>query len=397
MTTSNAPTSQKSASTVIHEREKSASTECATKERHRPVFTVSTNIICFIILVAEFFENGAQASLRNTDVCAYGFSIAGAHLCAASFSVNPLLGPSSEVLVKMGGSMSHLIVEKKELWRLIAPIYLHGGLIHFVINMIVFLQVGLPLERVHGWLRIGFVYILSGVFGVIMGAIFSTHAVSVGASGAIFGLLGASIGDLIQNWKLYSRPCSYLAALLISSAVQLVLGTIPMLDNFAHFFGFFMGLFSSLTVLILQRVKRSGRLVAVKCHQRLVQVIAAIIVPFIFIVVIIVLFAGNGHDLCPSCHKISCIPFPWGCDESEPGACWWNCLASTVDPRCSASRIVPLASPTADEINGSVTVHCPVGDSYLNVTVSSMDVSDFGEREVLRLCRDMCPASARVR
>jgi len=281
----------------------------------------------------------------------------------------------------MGGRLSYLIVEQKELWRLVAPVYLHAGIVHFLINMLIFLQIGVRLEWVHGTLRVGFIYLLSGVFGVVMGAIFSGSTIGVGASGAIFGLIGASIGDLIQNWRVHQRPCSSLVMHLAASVVQLLFGTIPMLDNFAHFFGFLMGIVSSLTVLILQRVTRSGRHVEVKCHQRCIQVIAAIALPFVFIVAMLVLFAGSGRELCPHCQKISCIPFPWGCHES----CWWDCSAVAVDPRCSAT-----ASFLGDRSNGTVVVHCPVRDAFQNVTRHNVDVSRFDALTVMKFCIDFC-------
>lgn len=334
-------------------------------------------------MVLELYENGVHAGSDKTDDCAYGFTIEGARFCTASFSVNPLLGPTTDVLLKMGGRLSYLIVEQKEYWRLVAPVYLHAGLIHFLLNMLIFLQICVRLEWMHGCWRVGFVYLVSGIFGVIMGAVFSGNTIGVGASGAIFGLIGASIGDLIQNWGLYKRPCSNMVSLLFVSVLQLLLGTIPMLDNFAHFFGFLMGLISSLTVFILQRVDRSGQRLDVKCHQRLIQVIAAMVIPFLFVASVIVLLAGTGDDICPHCQKISCIPFPWGCDT---GACWWDCSAASVDPRCSAS-----ISYWGEQSNATVIIHCPIRNAVQNITRHPVDVTSFNQNNVHAFCRDFCP------
>jgi membrane associated rhomboid family serine protease len=324
----------------------------------------------------------------NTEECRYGFEVGDARLCAASMSRNPMFGPATQVFIDMGGMLGYKIVEKKELWRLIAPVYLHVGVIHFAFNMLVLLQFGIELEAKHGSFRMALVYLMSGVFGCILGAIFSGNRVSVGASGALFGLIGASLGDLIQNWAAYERPCSNFVWLLVISLVQLLIGTMPMLDNFAHFFGFCMGFMSSLALFILKRVTRSGRQVKTKCHQRILQILAVSMIPFLFIVAIMVLFAGNGHELCPECKKISCLPFPWGCDTSQPtgsGTCWWNCDMVDVDPRCRATSIVS-ASPT----NATVVVHCPVGDSFRNVTRNNVDVSTFDQNAVMKLCADLC-------
>lgn len=367
---------------------KAASKEWVEQRWHRPFFTVSTFVICLIVLIFELYENGVHAGAQTTAECSYGYSVAGARFCIASFSVNPLLGPSPEVMLKMGARLSYLIVDHQEYWRLITPIYLHAGIIHFMINMIALLHIGVRLEWVHGCFRVGFVYLLSGVFGVVMGAIFSGNTVGVGASGAIFGLIGASIGDLIQNWKLHKSPCSNFTSLVVISALQLLLGTIPMLDNFAHFFGFLIGLTSSLCVLILQRVSSSGSRLDTKCHQRILQVLAASALPCVFVGAVVVLFAGSGNDLCPHCQHISCIPFPWGCDESVPtgtGTCWWDCTAA-YDPRCSATF-----THLGNTQNGTVVVHCPLRNTIQNVTRHPVDVSSFDQHGVRTFCRDFCP------
>merc|ERR1719215_2226092 len=130
------------------------STECAEQRWHRPFFTVSTFIICLIVLALELYENGVRAGSEITAECSYGYTIAVARFCTASFSVNPLLGPAPEVMLKMGARLSYLIVEQQEYWRLIAPIYLHAGIVHFLFNVIVLLQIGVRLEWMHGCLRI---------------------------------------------------------------------------------------------------------------------------------------------------------------------------------------------------------------------------------------------------
>lgn len=362
-------------------------TECVEQRWHLPVFTASTFCICLIVMIWELHENGVHAGPGTTEDCTYAFEIQGARFCTASFAVNPFLGPTAQSLLKMGGRFSYLIVEQKEYWRLIVPIYLHAGIVHFLVNMFIFVQVGVRLEWLHGCWKVGSVYLLSGVFGVVMGAIFSSNTIGVGASGAIFGLIGACIGDLIQNWALYKHARANLFSLVVVSVVQLLLGTIPMLDNFAHFFGFLMGLVSSLALLVLQRVTKSGRHLDAKCHQRLLQVSAAILVPCVFVAAVMVLFAGSGSDLCPHCQKISCVPFPWGCDESgSSGDCWWDCTAVTVDPRCSATM-----SYQGDLSNGTVVVHCPLRDTFQNVTRHPVDVSVFDKHTATTFCMDFCP------
>ena len=54
-------------------------------------------------------------------------------------------------------------------------------------------------------MRIGLVYLISGFGGSLMSALFIQSNVSVGASGALFGLIGSMLSELITNWSLYAN------------------------------------------------------------------------------------------------------------------------------------------------------------------------------------------------
>ena len=64
--------------------------------------------------------------------------------------------------------------------------------------------------------RVGAIYLLSGFGGSILSALFIQRNISVGASGALFGLLGAMLSELLTNWTIYANkvsvpatPCLY--------------------------------------------------------------------------------------------------------------------------------------------------------------------------------------------
>jgi membrane associated rhomboid family serine protease len=80
-----------------------------------------------------------------------------------------------------------------EWWRLITAAFLHGSLIHVGLNMLVLWIVGAPVERAIGRGRFLALYIVSGLAGSAGALLFSPNAVTVGASGAIFGILGAAL------------------------------------------------------------------------------------------------------------------------------------------------------------------------------------------------------------
>jgi membrane associated rhomboid family serine protease len=86
-----------------------------------------------------------------------------------------------------------------EWWRLITAAFLHGSIIHLGFNMFVLWFVGAPVEQAIGRGRFIALYIVSGIAGSAGALLFSPpHAVTVGASGAIFGILGAA---LVLEWQ----------------------------------------------------------------------------------------------------------------------------------------------------------------------------------------------------
>lgn len=54
-------------------------------------------------------------------------------------------------------------------------------------------------------MRIGIIYLVSGVGGSVLSSLFIRNTISVGASGALFGLLGAMLSELFTNWTIYSN------------------------------------------------------------------------------------------------------------------------------------------------------------------------------------------------
>lgn len=54
-------------------------------------------------------------------------------------------------------------------------------------------------------MRIGIIYLVSGVGGSVLSSLFVRNTISVGASGALFGLLGAMLSELFTNWTIYSN------------------------------------------------------------------------------------------------------------------------------------------------------------------------------------------------
>ncbi|EPS59358.1 hypothetical protein M569_15449, partial [Genlisea aurea] len=118
---------------------------------------------------------------------------------------NPLLGPSAATLLKMGALQVDKVVKDHEAWRLVTCMWLHAGAFHILANMLSLLFVGIRLEQEFGFLRIGLLYVISGIGGSLSSALFVRTTISVGASGALFGLLGAMLSELLINWTIYEK------------------------------------------------------------------------------------------------------------------------------------------------------------------------------------------------
>jgi membrane associated rhomboid family serine protease len=87
-----------------------------------------------------------------------------------------------------------LVAHDGEYYRLVSSAFVHFGLVHILFNMYALYVLGPPLERSFGWLRFAALYALSALGGSVMVYLFSpVMAQTAGASGAIFGLFGATL------------------------------------------------------------------------------------------------------------------------------------------------------------------------------------------------------------
>jgi rhomboid protease GluP len=114
-------------------------------------------------------------------------------LLAAIFPTEPMLSPSIETLVAFGGLYRPLVLEQGEWYRLITSFFLHASLLHLLFNGIALWMAGRVLESLLGrpWLLA--LFFVGGIGGALMSlAINPAEQVSIGASGAIMGLLAAA-------------------------------------------------------------------------------------------------------------------------------------------------------------------------------------------------------------
>lgn len=143
------------------------------------------------------------------------------------------------------------IAEQGEWWRLVTAAFLHGGWLHLAMNMLALWQIGSALEQMIGPSRFLTLYFVAALGGSIASYTFSDQfAYSVGASGAIFGLLTAFI---VVGAALRMDVSSAIVFLVINVAISFTGG----IDKWAHFGGAAVG--ALVAWLFVERRKRGPK------------------------------------------------------------------------------------------------------------------------------------------
>jgi membrane associated rhomboid family serine protease/cytochrome c-type biogenesis protein CcmH/NrfG len=173
----------------------------------------------------------------------FGINVA-VYLGMVLSSGSPFQQFSGMELVQWGANAGALTLSG-EWWRLLTCVFIHGGLLHIAFNMWCLWELGALAESLYGRWTFATLYLLCGVGASLASVIWNVHVLSVGASGAIFGLAGA----LIAAFKLgeFSVPRAALSgtlrSLLIFVGFNLIFGAASgVTDNAAHVGGLLTGL-----------------------------------------------------------------------------------------------------------------------------------------------------------
>ncbi|HEY0752670.1 MAG TPA: rhomboid family intramembrane serine protease [Ktedonobacteraceae bacterium] len=183
----------------------------------------------------------------------------------------------ANVLIAFGAKYDPAILSG-QYWRLITPIFLHANILHVGMNMLNFLLLGLIVEHIFGHTRFLFIYLLTGIISTLSSFVFAPQEVSIGASGAIFGLVGAySAFILIHRLAFRYHGFFALSWLFLIIGINLALGfVIPGIDNYAHVGGLLSGcllgwcfapFYSPYSVAIRQHGQPAGQPVASDMHS----------------------------------------------------------------------------------------------------------------------------------
>lgn len=155
-----------------------------------------------------------------------------------------------ETLANLGAVGNYYIVHQHDYWRLVSAMFLHGDgtpggtVLHLLVNVFSLFQLGTLYEIMFGSRRFLFIYFLSGIVASLTTAM-RPDVFSVGASGAIFGVMGAFVFSILRSprWR-HERAARSLVAQCVFwiLANLLITSQIPRVDNYAHIGGLVAGL-----------------------------------------------------------------------------------------------------------------------------------------------------------
>ena len=148
------------------------------------------------------------------------------------------------------------LVQHGEIWRLITSAFLHAGLIHLVVNMYSLVILGTQVETFIGKWKFLFIYLISAISGNMLSLVFSSgNVVSVGASGALFGLMGALL-YFGYHYRLYLSEAIKNQIIPIILLNLLIGFTVAGIDNVAHIGGLIGGYLASMAFGIENKSER---------------------------------------------------------------------------------------------------------------------------------------------
>jgi membrane associated rhomboid family serine protease len=203
-----------------------------------------------------------------------------AGLIAANLAVAVLMmalyGSTADLggLVRFGANVKSAVAVG-EWWRLPASTFLHIGLLHLVLNMYGLWIVGRLVEQMTGSLRCFAIYMVAGLGGAFASYYVGGPETSAGASGAVFGLLGALLVELGVHRRAYPQRwrSALFGNLVFLTLANIAIGFLyPAIDQSAHLGGLVAG---ALATLLLSRKSRLGETAPIRVVAALLAVIGA--------------------------------------------------------------------------------------------------------------------------
>ncbi|XP_021748357.1 RHOMBOID-like protein 8 [Chenopodium quinoa] len=288
---------------------------------------------------------------------------------------NPLLGPSSSALDRMGALRRIHLTNIHGVWRLFTSPLLHAGVFHLFISLSSAIYIGINLEQKYGPSRTGIIFILSVITGSLMATLFVQNRPDVSSSAALFGLIGASFSGLIRDWKSFSNKFQAVMALLLVFAVNFALGMLPFIDNFSNIAGFMAGSLLGYVLFFSPQLRKPalhkglfdyGVKKSVALKDKLGRPTLRIVCLLLFLLMVagLIVAALSSIDInkyCSWCHFVDCVPSKmWICD-SKSSFCKTTELRGQMVIRCLQSdklKILPYTGISATRLEELCSMIC---------------------------------------
>ncbi len=210
-----------------------------------------------------------------TGVCVviYALSLLASGGLRMSGGLFGFLAPSAQALIMFGATGSWPVFAAGNWWTPLSAMWIHGSLLHILFNMLWIRQLGPAVGELYGPGRLVIIYTVAGVAGFVLSSVAGLSLawlpipvlqgaqLTVGASGAVFGLLGAVVyyGRRTGSSMVGGQAWSYAIPLFIFGFI------LPGVDNYAHAGGFAGGYLAGLWLDPLKPERANHMLVAVLC------------------------------------------------------------------------------------------------------------------------------------
>ncbi len=176
-----------------------------------------------------------------------------------------------EVLYNIGGLSPYDFFQQKQYYRLISSMFLHGDITHIINNMLLLFGLGTMIEKEVGSITFVISYFITGIAGGISSLFYKLfvgeyYVGSIGASGAVFGLIGMLLSLAFFSGKQLPNVTPIKMIVVVVYSIYSGIGN-PNIDNAAHVGGVFAGIIIGLILCIRIRLKKKKHIHTGGCHE----------------------------------------------------------------------------------------------------------------------------------